>query len=937
MDDERLLLIGFTFSNMASLVYEVVWGRELGYVFGTTAYAVSAVLAAFMTGLALGSFIFGRLADRQEPVRLFAFLELGIGVYGILTIWLFSALTHPYIFISKSLSGASFLFLQVALAMAVLLIPTTLIGGTFPVMSKIHARRFEQLGERISDVYSLDTIGAAAGAFASGFILIPFLGLARTTVFAAALNLLVGALIYQRLPELQLKAPERLKREVSLGAFEKTVLASFFLSGFAALTYEVVWTHMLGTVFSTSIYAFSTILTAFMAGLALGSYLVGKVVDRLKDPVGAFIYVELGIAVCAILLLSAFSKMDILFLKLYYSLNSSFVALFTAFFLLFFTLFLLPTTLMGSTMPLVSRIFTRALPEVGEDIGSIFSSNTLGGILGSLAGGFLLLPLLGVEKAIIAASLFNITSAALLFQHSKLDKNSFLGALAIFAAIGFLFTSYSISPLTGGAYYQGTRLERMEDYNRVKEQTEILFTKEDPHGVVAVTRYKGATSLLINGKIDASNGIEDLTTEYMLAYAPLMLHPAPEKVLNIGLGGGFTLSAIEDFNEVRAIDVVEINPAVVEATMEEFSELNDHALSDPRANLVVADARNFLLVNDRKYDVVISEPSNPWLGGESGLFTEEFYRLVKKRLEEDGVFVQWVPLYDLRAEDLKVLLKTFQKVFTHTHTFLTASAGDMIVVGSAKDMDYDYKLMKDRLSRPVLKRRFTVFAASSERQRTANQDIESFFSYYALSPEEVRSYASGARDTNRDDHPLIEFASARFNFMNTTRTSSILDIVHFKLESSSAILVSPPISNLTARVGERDVFGLFEMEVERGEDWQLEDVGFSYIQYPQGGFRILRWFVYHTDAGELTWIRIDNTSLQMSVEEMQQAIAEAQLVSLTPMGVMEKDGGSLYLFSDATRLFAAWQCGRPSLNVLILDSQDFSSAGEEFRRVRCLS
>jgi spermidine synthase len=284
MERNNFLLIGFFLSNMAALIYEVVWGRELGYVFGTTAYAISTVLASFMAGLALGSYFFGKLSDRRDPVRLFVLLELGIGFYGLFTLLIFSELTHPFLFIARNFSGQAFLFTQFLTIFAFLSIPTILIGGTFPVMSKIYAVRFKELGEKVGVVYSLDTLGAAAGAFISGFLLIPVLGLNLTTLFAATVNIFVGATIFQIFP--RVSVPGSPKRE-----------KSFFISGFAALGYEIVLTQLLTIVFSTSIYAFSLILTAFMLGLGLGSYLISKVVDRLRDPVGTFIALELGIGV----------------------------------------------------------------------------------------------------------------------------------------------------------------------------------------------------------------------------------------------------------------------------------------------------------------------------------------------------------------------------------------------------------------------------------------------------------------------------------------------------------------------------------------------------------------------------------------------------------------------------------------------------------------
>jgi spermidine synthase len=938
MRDHRVLLFGFALSNMAALVYEVVWGRELGYVFGTTVYAISTVLTAFMAGLALGSFFFGRLADKRDPVRLFAFLELGIGIYGIVTIWLFGAISHPFLIIARYFSGAPFLLLQVLLAFAVLIVPTTFIGGTFPVMSKIHARRFKELGAKVGTVYSLDTLGAAAGAFLSGFLLIPRLGLDTTTLAAALVNLAVGATVYYRFPQKALRKPTPQRKDKPTG-FEKVVLASFFLSGFAALAYEIAWTRLLTIVFSTSVYAFSLILTAFMAGLALGSHLMGRVVDRLKDPVGVFVYVEFGIGICAILLLFVFSRMDLIFLELYFKLSHSFPALFSSFFLVFFLLFLVPTTLMGSTMPLVSRIFPRSASEIGTDVGLVFSSNTAGGILGSLAGGFLLIPLLGTEKTVLTVALLNALAGGLLLRYSSLKKETILGVVAVFLVITAGFSTYAIDPQIGGVYYHDKNLGSVDIYRVYKHKEALLFKKWDPNGLVTVTKGLRTTTLRINGKAEASDHISDTLTEYMIAYAPLMLHPDPEDVLNIGLGGGFTLSATEDFEEVKSIDVVEINPAVVEATLEIFPELNDHALDDPRVNLVVTDARNFLFVNEKKYDVIISEPSNPWLAGEGALFTQEFYTLAKSRLKDGGVFTHWLPFYNLNRRDLKMLLNTFQSVFPYVQIFVT-NPGDMIVVGSLTENNYDYVIGKGRFDSPMVKKRLIGLEQATMSYGYVLEPMDYFFSFYFMNPTEVEDYIKGIGEFNTDDKPSLEFASAMTNFGKTPiDEASFSDIIQYKIERDGAVVTSPPISNLVATEEQRDVFGLFGIEVAREPDWSLNDVGYGLIQHPEtGDYYIQKSTTYSTGRGELSWTRIDNVQLNLSREEMLWEIAASfQGVPLTFLETVKKGPYDMHIFTDGQKFFAGWQCGKPNINVLILPAQDMDDAKEVFEKVNCIT
>jgi spermidine synthase len=674
-----------------------------------------------------------------------------------------------------------------------------------------------------------------------------------------------------------------------------------------------------------------------MLGLALGSFLIGRIVDRLKDVTGVFIYVEICIGLYALLMMLIFSKLDIIFLRLFFRFNDSFTTLFASFFLAFFILLLIPTTLMGATMPLVSRIFTRSLPEAGHDIGMVFSSNTFGGIFGSLSAGFILIPLLGTEKTILSGALLNIAAGAMLFKYSKLRKETFYGLFATFIFITAAFSSYAIDPLIGGAYYQGIWQGGLEEYKDDKRQTVILFQKEDPNGfVTVVTRPDGPTTLQINGKADASDRF-DIPTEYMLAYAPLMLHPNPVNILNIGLGAGFTLSAIEDFDEVRSIDVLEINPAVIEATVQEFSESNDDALGDPRLKLVVGDARNMLLVNEKKYDVIISEPSNPWLAGESGLFTQEFYWIAKNRLNKGGIFTQWIPLYDLSGRDLQVHLNTFHSVFPYVNAFVIGG-GDMILVGSLDDLAYDYPTLKKRFDYPAVKRHFTRLTLNAVAHTAVPEPIEYFFSFYFMDPLEIKEYIVDEGELNSDDKPIMEFNTAVAHFMTGAKVErSLQDVLKFKVERQGAIATSPQIINHVTIGEQRDVFELFGIEVNKGVDWSLKDVGYGFIFFPESGvYNILRSFSFHTEAGDLSWIKVDNVPLGIPDVGAASVITQSQMVSLTMLEPFEKDGGAMFMFTDGNRLYGAWQCGEPNLNILILSSQDLETARDVFGRVSCI-
>jgi spermidine synthase len=936
----NILLIGFALSNMSALIYEVAWSRELTYVFGTSVYAISTILTCFMTGLGIGSFWIGRLADKSKnPLRLFALLELGIGIYGILVIWIFSLLVHPYQFLHSMFYGTFlFVFSQFVLAFATLIIPTTFIGATFPIMSKIYTKKYTLLGEKVGVVYSLDTVGAAIGSFSSGFLLIPILGLSKTIIFAALINLAVSWAIYNLSTDTVLRIKKTNPRVK--GPMDRLIIACFFFSGFAALMYEVIWTRSLSLVFGTTTFAFSTMLSTFMIGLALGSYAISRVVDRVKDLVSIFVYVELGIAFCGVLSLFLFSNLDMLYFTIYSKWNASFSAMWFIFFLIFFLLLLAPTMLMGMTMPIVSRIYSSSMQSVGKDIGVVFSSNTFGGIFGSFAAGFILLPVIGVEKATVIAALMNIGVATAMFGHSKIKKIVFLPVLGIFLVICGVLTIQALEPLQIGVYYHAPAFESIDDYRKFKAETRLLFKKDDPNGLVTVTKIGDLVSLRINGKVEANN-FGDIPHQYMVALVPLITHKEPKSVLNIGLGAGFTLSVIEDF-DVDKIDSIEINPAVVDATEKYFSEYNNNALKDPRVNLIIADARNYLFTSNKRYDVIISEPSNIWISQSGGLFTREFYDVVKEHLNDGGIFCQWVSLFDQKAEDFKIFLNTFHSVFPYVQVYKVR--GSAILIGSEEEMHLEYprlveKFNSERVKDHFAKLRYVRYVKDGIMDRNL-PDVEYFLSFYHMNSEEVRDYVGGVEEKNTDDMPILEFNTAKNLLLKEIPVEErpVVDIIHFKIGRYGRFLVEPPIKNAVEVIGNKHAIDLAMVSVENIDEWRLKEVryGFSYLDLVQ--FDILRSVEYSTPMGSLVVYVIDNIYGTLEEKQIREFMAYYwKIVNLKTIGEMEIEGHNAYLFTDNTLVFCAWHCEEnAAVYLLILPYTDnIANAKEIFQHVKC--
>jgi len=409
-----LLLVGlfcFFFSGAAGLIYQVVWTRMLTQIFGNTTYAIATVLSAFMAGLAIGSYLFGKIADRgKNDFLLYGILEAGVGVYGFLVPWIFKAAQKIYVPIFGLNENLPFLFNLVLffLSFMLLVFPTLLMGATLPVLSRFFVRSFAQFGRRVGDLYATNTLGAVIGCAAAGFFLIPTLGMRETVYVAASVNLVIAAviLIVDRIRE---KSPTETVVETPVeepvpevqqrvSALAWVILVSFALSGFASLVYENAWTRSLTLVIGSSIYSFSTMLVTFLIGLALGGFIYARMLGGREARVSTFGLVELWVGLSALATIPLFERLPLIFVRLLHGFGDTFtVFLYLQIFLSALVMFV-PTVLLGMTFPLVARLFTQSLYRVGSGVGSSYAANTVGAVLGAFAGGFILIPNLGVQN-----------------------------------------------------------------------------------------------------------------------------------------------------------------------------------------------------------------------------------------------------------------------------------------------------------------------------------------------------------------------------------------------------------------------------------------------------------------------------------------------------------------------------------------------------------
>jgi spermidine synthase len=836
--DRRLLLIAFFISNFSSLVYEVVWVRQFSYIFGTTVYATATVLSCFMAGLALGSFVLGKVADRsRNPLAVFIILEFGIGIYGFLTQLAFKLLPLPYLFL-HNLFGASVLFpvSYFFLALLTLIIPTTFIGGTFPLVGRIYSN-YEELGEGIGRVYFADTAGAALGAFIAGFLLVPVFGHSVSVYLAASLNVLAGCILYSKEKSVKIDIRDfrgvfesPLKELRTFPPLARVILLAFFFSGFAALIYEVTWTRLLSLTIGTSLYAFSIILGAFLMGLGVGSYLIGKYADRVSAPVSLFAFVEMGIGLLGIGLIVAFGRMDIPYLLLHGHF-SSYGWFMVAVGLLTFLLLLLPTTLMGATLPLVSRIFTREKGTIGTDVGGIFSINTFGGIFGSFAAGFILVPVVGAVKTCLAASLLNMIIGYMVFLNSEKKARGifYLILIAVVVSAGVVNGVNPVDLTKPGVYFIASEIKDIGEWKNITKNREAIYTREGIYGVVSISRTESSlseehVSLLINGKPDASTSKPHFGTQYLIANIPMLLHGGPKEVLGIGLGAGFTLRAMEDF-DVDGIDLIEINPLVVEGA-EYFSTYNNNALEDPRVNVIIADARNYLFTSPKKYDVIVSVPSNPWVSGEGTLFTREFYKIVGRHLNEGGIFAQWAGLNEYDMDGVKTFVRTFSSAFPYTTVWLNGA--DIMLLGSFEPVPLDYSIVREEVERNerVKAGLLEVF----EGTYTDLNLVDFVFSHQVYSQDDVEGFGRNGK-INSDDRPILEFSTTKASAYPTGEDMAF-KILYYKYNATGERAIVPKVSNILSRDGEGIHMRFLNLNADMDLAWEEVFAGYRFKYNP---------------------------------------------------------------------------------------------------------
>ena len=776
----------FLVSGAAGLIYEVTWTRAFGVVFGNTVFAVSTVLTAFMLGLAVGSWLFGKIGDRSlRPLRLYALLELAVGAYAfafpaILNVtdifygWFYRSFTPG--FYPRSL-------VRFIISITILFIPTALMGGTLPVLSSAFGGLADLrggkgsgagVGRSVGLLYAINTFGAVAGSFLSGYLLMRILGVSNTIYLAACANIAVGviALVLSRVvqggpagrtsdgrkwfdvahhPELveggakaQTLDAQSEMRDAYHGLRREriVVLLAVGVAGFCALALEVLWTRVLVFVLGTSTYAFACMLTCFILGLGLGSFLCSRVLGRIRNPIFLLGLVEFLTAISVLVSIALLSKLwhidYVLILKMVGE-RVSFWREAAAHFIDGAIVLLVPAVLMGTIFPIAVKICARSWKAVGRRVGQVYACNTVGCVAGSFAAGFVMVPLFGLRNSFLIIAAIQLLLAVVVILLSERGRGVFAKVAVLISVVIIVGSFLKIPP--------DVFLRTINTYHY---PSRIVYMKDDATGAVTVHDLPDGDRLIAVDGVDVA-GMDLMlrTTQKLQGYAPLIVHGNAKKVLQIGFGSGET-SGVGLGWGVDEYNIVEICPAVFEAG-KFFEQINHGSYKDARLRKIIMDGKNFVKLTGERFDVIMNDSTYPGTTGSSALYTYDHFKECREHLNKGGVLSCWVPL-DLRPEDFQIIVRSFQAVMPYCSLWMGQNTLNKhaVLLGTLTPMRMDFQHTKELVDRPNI---------AADLAEVNIHSVYDLLDCFVVGEDGLRKIG-GNGPLNTDDKPFLEFDAA---------------------------------------------------------------------------------------------------------------------------------------------------------------------------------
>ncbi|MBT8092188.1 MAG: fused MFS/spermidine synthase [Gammaproteobacteria bacterium] len=729
----RRLFTAIFISGASALIYQLIWVRLLGLVFGVSSFAVATVVAVFLLGLGLGSYYFGRWSERaRDPLRIYLYVELGIAATSLIAYLMIEALPvyrylHEYAYNNLGFYGLS--VARLLLSTLVLLPPVFLIGGTMPLLAKYFLRDSANLGSSFSRIYYLNTLGACAGALLTGFVFVRYFGVIGTLMIAVGGNLAVALLI-----ALSKRGTGFTHAATGERSPYSYMLVFLFLTGFISLGYEMLWVRILSTYGLSTSQAFAIILAGFLLGFSVGAWVVARKVDRRRDLEAWFSAVSIVTALSGAVVLLLLRQFDAITMLLADAMPMGQLTLGMA---LAFTVSFIPAVFMGILFPLGVRIYAHDVDRIGAKAGNTFFSNTLGCVLGSLLTGFVLIPFLGMwNTTLLLINLSLLIAVAFLLRGGRPARAQWVSLVVVAAVANLLVFTDS---KTFHAELKGA------DLRTAAEGFDVIYYAEGLSGTVTAVERGDYRGLFVDGQNVSGTDPVLLADSKMLAHVPLLLAEKPDVALTVGYGTGTTSGSML-LHDVE-VHAVEIEKKIIEAAPL-FSEVNYASYADPDLNIVLDDARNYIATTQEKFSVIVTDVTNLKYKRNPYLYTREYFQIMQQALSADGVAAAWLPVGGLSFNDLRTLIATFDSVFPHTTAwyFTQFPTHFIILVGTPEPARVKLKELGEKMARV-------------ERDlKSLNVDnVYELASMLLLGESDIDSLVDGA-PIHTDNRPILEYS-----------------------------------------------------------------------------------------------------------------------------------------------------------------------------------
>ena len=747
-----------------------MWMRRLSLFFGSDVHSAAITLSAFMGGLSLGSWIAYRVVDRLDrPLFWYGVVEIAIGVYALAfqsLLQTFQPLLHSVYALTFEPTPVVYHATRVAIAGAMLLVPTTLMGATLPLVIRSVVRTEDEAGTSGGLFYAINTLGAVAGTLVAAFGLFPLLGARVTTLVAVTINALVGLGVIVASGRM-IRVPAETNGgdapPFSAGPYRydarhaRAAAWGMALSGLAALALEVIWTRILTQSFSATVYSFAAMLSCFLFGIFLGSRAAGPFADRERHPLQLLGYVQIAVAVCVLVLPLASLVAPKLFGTWVWMattlLGGHFGAASVISMFAISGVMILPATfLLGATFPIAVRVCTPSADRSGYGAGRVYAANTAGAILGALLGGYVIVPMLGSRGGLVVCGVLFAANGVFLLSFSRDTVSSVFRDKRVVLPLA----------LAGGMALLALALPRQTVLNydlQTDSQPEVVYHAEGvSHTIDIVRSTSGDTVMMVDGNIEADTSLVQRRHFILKGHLPLLLHESPRDVAVVGLGLGITLAATARNPAVDSIHVIELAPEMVRAHAS-LRAVTGGVLDDPKIRLRIDDGRNFLTMTNRQFDMITADPIHPRVTGVGYLYTTEYYESLRRRLKPGGIVCQWMPMYHVSRESFDVAFRTFASVFTHATFWYVRGHG--LFVASDDPVAMDVHRLHERM---------TDAAVATDLASIGIRGPDELLAHLLMGPRQIQTYlAQSARQVvNTDDNAYLEYRTP-FEFLRTTR------------------------------------------------------------------------------------------------------------------------------------------------------------------------